>query len=52
MMNEETLNAWRDVLASGDKDAIIKMKNEILDSIHTRIMNQDTNYAKAGWKIQ
>lgn len=37
-------------LETGDPDEIARVRDEILDAINRRIMNDDPNYAKAGWK--
>jgi len=47
---------WNEALAAGkgletmfDPIEIERVGDEILTSIHTRIMNEDTNYRKGGW---
>lgn len=42
--------AWNDALASGDEKRITDTQDAVLDRIHRRIMNDDPNYARAGWK--
>lgn len=40
---------WNAVLAHGTEDQIEQARSEILDSIHTRIMDDDCHYVVAGW---
>ncbi len=49
-MNEEQRQAWNACLARGSKTEIAAMQDQLLVEIHTRIMNDDPNYEKAGWK--
>src|SRR5437870_3529791 len=49
-MNEEQRQAWNAALASGDQGLIERMQHELLDEIFTRMMDDDANYAIAGWR--
>lgn len=40
---------FHQALASGDKQVIEATRDEILDAVHTRIMNDDPAYREAGW---
>lgn len=41
---------WNAALASGDQARIDETRDRLLASVHTRIMNDDPQYAVAGWK--
>lgn len=41
--------AWNAALASGDQGRIAATQDAVLRQIHTRIMSDDPNYARAGW---
>jgi hypothetical protein len=49
-MTDAERSEWNAILATGDEARIEEMKNRLLEDIHIRIMNDDPNYAKAGWK--
>lgn len=40
---------WNETLASGTPDQIERVRSEVLDSIHARVMDDDYNYVVAGW---
>lgn len=46
---DEQARRWNETLATGDTRAIDKLRDILLDDIHTRIMTEDPNYQKAGW---
>lgn len=48
-MTEGQRQAWNAAVARGDADEIEAMKDTLLVDVHTRIMNDDGNYAVAGW---
>ena len=48
-MNEAQRQAWNAAVERGDADEIEAMKDGLLVQIHTRIMNDDGNYTRAGW---
>lgn len=48
-MTEAERQAWNAAVASGDTNTIEAMKDNLLVRIHTRIMNDDGNYERAGW---
>jgi len=43
------MREWNRVLAEGTADEINEAQERLLIDIHTRIMNDDPNYEKAGW---
>jgi hypothetical protein len=49
-MTEEQRKAWNAAIASGDQALIDSMRDELLTGIHTKIMDEDANYSRAGWK--
>jgi hypothetical protein len=49
MTRDEEVARWNAALATGDSAEIKRVRNEVLTSIHTRIMNDDDNYRKGGW---
>lgn len=48
-MTDAEREEWNEALASGDEVLINRLQRENLDRIYTRIMNDDLNYATAGW---
>ena len=46
-MTEAERLEWNAAVASGDP--VEPLKDRLLNAIHTRIMNDDPNYRKAGW---
>lgn len=48
-MTEQQRQAWNAAVAAGDQQTMDAMRSEILDGIHTRIMDEDSAYAAAGW---
>lgn len=48
-MTEAERQAWNAAVARGDTDEIEAMRDALLVGIHTRIMNDDGNYERAGW---
>lgn len=40
---------WNAALDSGDEEEIERVRREILDAIHTRILDDDPSAASAGW---
>ncbi len=49
-MTEDERLAWNDAVASGDVDRIAREQDTALRRVHERIMNEDPNYGRAGWK--
>lgn len=49
-MDEEQRLAWNQAVESGDPATIETMRGELLDGIHAKIMNEDANYARAGYR--
>lgn len=44
------MREWNEALRSGNPEWIAEAREKILHGLHTRIMNDDPNYAKAGYK--
>jgi hypothetical protein len=47
---DSEVTEWNEVLARGDEAEIEAAQDRILVAIHRRIMDDDPNYAKAGWR--
>lgn len=48
-MTDEQIVEWNAVIASGDEEAILAMQNELIRETQAKIMDEDANYAMAGW---
>jgi hypothetical protein len=48
-MTEEQRQAWNAAVMSGDQVTIEQLKSELLDGINRKVMNEDANYARAGY---
>lgn len=46
---DEERRRWNAVLQHGTQDQIDAMRDEVLNRIHTRIMDDDPSYLEAGW---
>lgn len=51
-MTEEQRQRWNAAVASGNQVVIKAIQAEILDSVFTAIMDDDPNYAVAGWEVR
>jgi len=40
---------WNEALATGNRETIDRVADELLVEVHTRIMDDEPNYGEAGW---
>ena len=50
-MTDEEIAHWNATVASGDTEAIAALQHELIDALHLKLMDEDANYATAGWTV-